>query len=197
MRIVGGSLSGRTIRAPSGDTTRPTSDKVRQALFNILYSRGAPMVKVLDLFAGSGALGLEAISRGAEHVDFVEADRAAADVIAENARKLGVESQIRLFRDKVHSFARRVTAGERDYDLIFIDPPYAQRALQQEALELASEVLAEGGLVVLEQERMDQPFDELPHLRLVDRRAYGQTAIALYRLHEDEHEPAAQGDDHG
>ena len=203
MRIVGGSLSGRGILAPRGDTTRPTSDKVRQALFNILYSRGAPMVKVLDLFADSGALGFETISRSAEHVDFVEADRLAGDTIADNAKKLGVERQIRLIRDKVHSFARRITPAERDYDLIFIDPPYAQRALQQEALDLASEVLAEGGLVVLEQERMDKPFDELAHLRLVDRRAYGQTAIALYQLtepdheHEHEHEPAAQGDDHG
>ena len=161
------------------------------------------MVKVLDLFADSGALGFETISRSAEHVDFVEADRLAGDTIADNAKKLGVERQIRLIRDKVHSFARRITPAERDYDLIFIDPPYAQRALQQEALDLASEVLAEGGLVVLEQERMDKPFDELAHLRLVDRRAYGQTAIALYQLtepdheHEHEHEPAAQGDDHG
>jgi 16S rRNA (guanine966-N2)-methyltransferase len=181
VRIVGGHLSGRSLRAPRGQTTRPTSDKVRQAIFNILFSRDAPMVKVLDLYAGSGALGLEAISRGAGHVDFVESDRHAADAIVENAKALGVDAQIRVFRDKVAGFKKRLCASERDYDLVFIDPPYADRGAQQLALDLASEVLAEGGLVVLEQESMDQPFDELPHLQLVDRRVYGQTAIALYQ----------------
>src|SRR6185312_3074704 len=94
MRIIGGRAGGRTLKAPKGEGTRPTSDKVRQAVFNILVTRAEPPARVLDLYAGSGALGLEALSRGAGHALFVDADRDACDLIRANATTLGLVADV-------------------------------------------------------------------------------------------------------
>ncbi len=184
MRIIGGQLSGRTLVAPRGQTTRPTSDKVRQALFNILYSRGAQMDKVLDLFAGSGALGFEALSRGAGQVDFVEHDRHAVAAIQENAKALGLQAQIRIHPDRVAAWGKRQSGSAERYDLVFIDPPYADATAQAEALRLASEVLAGQGLVVVEHERMDELPSAVGALTKIDQRSYGQTALTFYHRGE-------------
>lgn len=191
MRIVGGQFSGRSLVAPNGLATRPTSDKVRQAVFNILFSRGAAMDKVLDLFAGSGALGFEAISRGALEVVFVELDKNAVVAIEKNAKALDVSAQVKIHHDKVAAWAKRLRPDGPRFDLVFIDPPYADKGAQKNALAAASEVLAEHGLVVLEHDRMD----ELPPtlfggetnvLCRVDQRQYGQTAVSFYeRDHSD------------
>src|SRR5690348_4545839 len=96
MRIIGGTVGGRTLRAPRGSATRPTSDKVREALFNILGVRGPVPERVLDLYAGSGALGLESLSRGAKRAVFVESDRPTCELIRKNAELLGLEAGIRV-----------------------------------------------------------------------------------------------------
>ena len=123
MRIIAGEFGSRRIQTPSGTSTRPTLDKTRESLFNILSGRLAG-ARVLDLFAGSGALGLEALSRGASHADFCDKSRQAAMAIAENISSLQLETRTRLLRMD-WSRALQSLAGEgARYDLIFLDPPY-------------------------------------------------------------------------
>lgn len=126
MRIIAGAYRGRTINAPKGDTTRPTADRTRETLFSMLTSRlgSFDQLRVLDLFAGSGALGLEALSRGAGHCTFVEQDRAALDALRANARSLGVLDQCDIRGSSVLSLG----PANQAYDLILLDPPYASGA---------------------------------------------------------------------
>jgi 16S rRNA (guanine966-N2)-methyltransferase len=124
MRVVGGELKGRRLVAPPGDRTRPTSDRVRESIFNALWSRGAldDDTTVLDLFAGSGALGIEALSRGAAHATFVDDNAAARRAVAENLRACGLTDRATVVADR----AERFLAGTTEtYDLAFCDPPYA------------------------------------------------------------------------
>lgn len=124
MRIISGQWRGRTIASPKGDTTRPTADRVREALFSMLTSRLGSFegLAVADLFAGSGALGFEALSRGAASCIFVEQDKAAADTLRANAEKLGVRADVR------QSSALSLGRATAPLDLIFMDPPYATGA---------------------------------------------------------------------
>jgi 16S rRNA (guanine966-N2)-methyltransferase len=126
MRVVGGELKGRRLVAPPGDRTRPTSDRVRESVFNALWSRGAlddDGGAVLDLFAGSGALGIEALSRGAVHATFVDDNAAARRVVAENLRACGLTDRATVVADRAERFL--AGAGDRRYGLAFCDPPYA------------------------------------------------------------------------
>nr|MDQ3588361.1 16S rRNA (guanine(966)-N(2))-methyltransferase RsmD [Actinomycetota bacterium] len=119
MRIVAGELGGRRLHAPSGRGTRPTADRVREALFSILGDVSG--ARVLDLYAGSGALGIEALSRGAVAADFVDSGRRAVEAIRRNLTELGREGEVHR-RDVLGWLAQ--AAGERTYDLVFCDPPY-------------------------------------------------------------------------
>jgi len=124
MRVVGGTARGRRLVAPPGDGTRPTSDRVREAVFNSLWSRGAVEdASVVDLFAGSGALGIEALSRGAAHATFVDDDALARKAIGENLRATGLAERADVVADRAERFLQR-RAG-RPFDLAFCDPPYA------------------------------------------------------------------------
>lgn len=125
MRIIAGEWRGRTIEAPPGQSTRPTADRLRETLFNMLASRLGSLegLRVADLFAGSGALGLEALSRGAAHATFVESDSGAAYSIARNAAKLGASDRVQILRGSALSLPRSAP-----FDLIFADPPYGQGA---------------------------------------------------------------------
>src|SRR3954466_11889043 len=121
MRVIAGSYGGRTLKAPVGDATRPTSDRVREALFSILGERthGA---RVLDLFAGSGALGIEALSRGAQSVTFVDDAPAAIKAVAGNLQALSADAEVR--RREALRFLRAASARGAQYDLVFLHPPY-------------------------------------------------------------------------
>src|SRR5438874_2516489 len=121
MRIVGGELRGRVLQAPPGQDTRPTSEKVREAIFNILPDLMDR--EVLDLFAGTGALGLEALSRGAEHVTFVEKSRNVAQVLKANIDKLALADRTRVVTGDALQMIKRPLA-QRPYSLVFLDPPY-------------------------------------------------------------------------
>jgi 16S rRNA (guanine966-N2)-methyltransferase len=171
MRIVAGSCKGATIYAPKGRDTRPTSDRVREAAFAILGSvEGA---KVLDLFAGSGALGLEALSRGAARATFVESDPAAVKVIERNLEKLGLEGRI-LRSDAVRHLAR---TDER-YDVIFVDPPYEMvEFLRMPLAEHLPRVLSEDGNVVFETAAGVEPELSLP---VRSTRRHGSTQLTVF-----------------
>jgi 16S rRNA (guanine966-N2)-methyltransferase len=133
MRVVGGDLKGRRLAAPPGDRTRPTSDRVRESIFNALWSRGAldDETTVLDLFAGSGALGIEALSRGAAHATFVDDNAAARRTVAENLAATGLTDRATVVADRAERFLAATAAtvattlGPSRYDLAFCDPPYA------------------------------------------------------------------------
>jgi 16S rRNA (guanine(966)-N(2))-methyltransferase RsmD len=174
MRIIAGTLGGRRISAPSGTATRPTSDRVREALFSIL-GRRVVGARVLDLFAGSGALGIEALSRGAASAVFV--DDAPAAVRAVRANLHGLEAEV--VRRDARSWLRTARDAALIYDLVFLDPPYRQAPeLGSVLAEPVAAVLAPGGLVVSECDRRT-PLD-LPTLTLEDERRYGDTLIRFH-----------------
>jgi 16S rRNA (guanine966-N2)-methyltransferase len=175
MRIVAGSRKGHRIDAPKGVVTRPTSDRVREAVFSMLGSvEGA---QVLDLFAGSGALGLEALSRGATGCVFVESDRQAARVIQSNLEKLRLTGAVVVTRDAIAAL-RDERARARRYDLVLADPPYEDWERHETSLaELVPAVVADDGLVVVETADRIEP--ELP-LDLVTARRYGSARITVF-----------------
>jgi 16S rRNA (guanine966-N2)-methyltransferase len=173
MRIIAGDRRGSKIAAPKGDTTRPTSDRVREAAYNLI----GPVddAAVLDLFAGSGAMGLEALSRGARRCVFVESDRAACRVIHDNLEKLRFTGALVLEKDAFQ--ALREERG-RTYDLIIVDPPYGTWPdLEQRLAEALPPLLAPDGLLVVETSAKIEP--ELP-LEPVTSRRYGSARITLF-----------------
>ena len=179
MRIIAGSRKGARIFAPKGAETRPTGDRAREAAFNLIGPlEGA---HVLDLFAGSGAMGLEALSRGAASATFVEKDRAAADTIVRNLDKLDL-SGATVVRDDAARALAADAASTRRYDLVLIDPPYRMLAglLPTLALYLPN-VVAPDGLVVVESEAREEP--ELPLPKRTSRR-YGSVRITVFESHE-------------
>ena len=175
MRIVAGSRKGHRIAAPKGVVTRPTSDRVREAVFSIIGPvEGAA---VLDLYAGSGALGLEALSRGAASCVFVERDRAAARVIQGNLEKLRLTGAVVESRDAA-SALRNERARKRRFDLVLADPPYEEWDAHAGTLtELLPDVLADDALVVVETSDRVEP--QLP-LDLVTTRRYGSARITVF-----------------
>jgi 16S rRNA (guanine966-N2)-methyltransferase len=183
MRIVGGRLKGRALNGPRGDGVRPTSDRLRESLFNVLahsYGDPVPGARVIDLFAGTGALGLEAVSRGAAFALLVDDGAQARALIRANVENLGLGGVTRIFRRD----ARRLGDAPPGpaYDLAFLDPPY-DRGLAEPALTS----LARGGwlkpdaLVVVE-EAAAAMFEPAPGYELLERRDYGETELILLRF---------------
>ena len=172
MRIIAGSHRGRRIAAPRGRTTRPTSDRVRENAFNLIGPVDG--AEVIDLFAGSGALGLEALSRGATRATFVESDRGACRVVNSNLDSLGLPGTVRC-----QDVARALAQEPGTFDLVLCDPPY-DYDLGRIAPALPR-LLRPGGLLVLEStSRRDPP--ELPGLAVRTSRVYGSARLTLYEL---------------
>jgi len=184
MRIVAGKFRGASIEAPKGLATRPTSDRVRQALFNVL-EHGSPRfdfegARVLDLFAGSGALGLEALSRGARYAVFIEESAAARAAIGRNVEAFGLTSVTKIWRRDATKLGEAGTL--QPFQLIFCDPPYG-KGLGKRALEEAIDGgWAEQGAIAVLEERIDAAIHWPPSLREIDRRRYGDTQIAIARI---------------
>ncbi|HWE23671.1 MAG TPA: 16S rRNA (guanine(966)-N(2))-methyltransferase RsmD, partial [Myxococcales bacterium] len=177
-RIVGGDLRGRTLHTVRGQSTRPTADRVRQSLFDRLGQR-CDGLRVLDLYAGTGALAFEALSRGAAHATLVEADARAAQVIERNAVELGCAARCTLVRDEVERALPRLRGP---YDLVFSDPPYALRAAQPTLDALAAAGLVpSGGRVVLERDRREPQPLPADGFELEDERRYGDTLVLIVR----------------
>lgn len=183
LRIVAGELRGRRIRVLPGSRVRPTPDKVREALFDIL-GPGLVGIAVLDACAGSGALGFEALSRGASSATFIEADRKVLDLLRENAERLGVGPRCRLLGGKAEALIASRRAGGT-FDLVLADPPYAEPlgAPILNALLAAPGTLAAGARVVLERDaRSDAASASRPGLPLVRTARYGRTCLDFYVL---------------
>jgi 16S rRNA (guanine966-N2)-methyltransferase len=175
VRVIAGRWGGRRLAAPKGAATRPTSDRVREALFSILGDR-VHDARVLDLFAGSGALGLEALSRGAAEATFVDSAPAAIAALKANLDDLGAEAEVH--RSDALRFLRAAAGKARHYDLVLLDPPYRLAARLGRALsEALPAVLAHDALVVSESDRRAPLALDLP---LTDERRYGDTLIRIH-----------------
>ena len=176
VRIIAGSNKGARIFAPKGQDTRPTGDRAREAAFNLIGPVDG--AAVLDLFAGSGAMGLEALSRGAARAVFVEDDREACRTIDRNLDKLRLSGARVVQQDALRALAAEAAAGRR-YDLVLVDPPYEMfSSLQNGLSKYLPAVLAEDGLVVVETGARDDP--ELPPLSKRTSRRYGSARISLF-----------------
>jgi 16S rRNA (guanine966-N2)-methyltransferase len=178
VRIVAGSLRGRVLRAPTGAATRPTSEKVREAIFAILPDVGG--ARVLDLFAGSGALGLEALSRGAVHATFVDAARAALTAVRTNVRALGLEDRSAIVQADAVAFAARAAASP--WDVVFVDPPYASELAIRAVGAIPAANLNENAVIVIEHDRRNSPPETIGSLLQTDQRRYGDTLVSFYRV---------------
>ncbi len=173
-RIVAGSARGRRLEVPPGQGTRPTGEKVRAAVFNMLgqFFDGG---QVLDLYAGTGALALEALSRGCAGAVCVEADRGAVEVLRRNVAALGFTERVEVRVGRAEAVAARLPAG---FALAFIDPPYLEGP--EAGLALAGPLLLPGGRAVAEHDARRPPPGQLGPLRLVETRRYGGTGISIY-----------------
>jgi 16S rRNA (guanine966-N2)-methyltransferase len=176
MRIVAGTLKGRRIAAPTWEGLRPTSDKLRETLFNVLASRieGA---RVLDGFAGTGAVGIEALSRGAAHVTFVERDRRAIALIKSNLERCDITDRYAIIPARFAGTARPPDGGS--FDVIFLDPPYGARELI-EAIEAAAPLVEPQTLLVVEHARRDPAPDSMEKLVRTRVLTSGDSALAFY-----------------
>jgi 16S rRNA (guanine966-N2)-methyltransferase len=186
MRIVSGSFRGKTLAAPQGEATRPTSDRARQAIFNILehaaWSNGVRDQRVIDLFAGSGALGFEALSRGAAFCLFVETDTAARGAIRENVEAMGQFGTTRVHRRDATDLGVRPGADGPAFELAFLDPPYA-KGLGEIALESLATGgwLAPGAIAVFER-GASEPDLSVPGYTSLDVRDYGAARVHFFRF---------------
>ncbi|MBY0422485.1 MAG: 16S rRNA (guanine(966)-N(2))-methyltransferase RsmD [Parvularculaceae bacterium] len=185
MRIVGGAFRGRTIAAPKGSSTRPTADGAREALFNVLAHRddfSFEGARVIDLFAGSGALGLEAMSRGAAWCLFVETDAAARGAIRDNVETLGLFGATRIHRRSATSLGDKPAGVGAPFTLAFLDPPYAMD-LCAPCLDVlrAGRWLADAALVVVEQGEREAPAEAQGFVE-EDRRRWGAAQVGIYRF---------------
>ncbi|MGH2896342.1 MAG: 16S rRNA (guanine(966)-N(2))-methyltransferase RsmD [Solirubrobacteraceae bacterium] len=174
MRVIAGTHGGRELTAPKGRGTRPTSDRVREALFSILGD--VHDLRVLDLFAGSGALGIEALSRGAAQATLVDSAAAAQVAIRRNLGALGMDAE--LVRQPAERFLQAALRDARQYDLVFLDPPYRHAStLGRELTSALMPILAADARVVAESDRRSPLGLELT---LLDERRYGDTLIQIY-----------------
>jgi 16S rRNA (guanine(966)-N(2))-methyltransferase RsmD len=183
MRIIAGSLRSRTLETPPGLATRPTSDRLRETLFNVLAPRiqGAAF---LDLYAGSGAVGIEALSRGAARVGFVEQEPKALKALRGNLERLGISSGFRIDSSSVAASLKHLGKGNERFNLVFLDPPWDAGAQYAATLGLlggsASELLADGALVIAEhrrKERLEDRYGSLERTRLHEQ---GDAALSFY-----------------
>ena len=173
MRVVAGEAGGRFLVAPEGTTTRPTSDRVRESVFNMLVSLGATEdARVLDLYAGSGALGIEALSRGAATCVFVEQDRAAVEAIHENLETLGFDGRAKVVQADVLTWVER---NESDFDLVLADPPYADEDWEPLLGSIhATTFVAESGNRLVPHPRWD----------VAREKKYGTTLVSVLTMKE-------------
>lgn len=185
MRIISGKYKGQRLTAFKADHIRPTTDRVKESQFNILFGRleGA---EVLDLFAGTGNLGLEALSRGARHVSFVEKHPKSLQLIKENIKKLGLaKEQYSIIATDVFAFLKQASGS--GYDVIFIDPPFTEQLADQvmRQLSLCGDLLSPGGVISIESEKKEKLLERYGELVRMDQRHFGDKVLSFFSLAED------------
>jgi 16S rRNA (guanine966-N2)-methyltransferase len=181
MRIIGGLYRSRLISMPKGVEIRPTQDKVRQAMFNVLGDISGK--RVLELFAGSGAFGIEAISRGAVYVTFVDNNFKCAETVETNLKSLGIADNVYdIIRTNALSVLPRLSKGDEKYDIIFLDPPYYQGLSKKCLINIDSyDILAPNGHVIVEHFKKDELATDLKTIVFDKDRQYGDTVVSIFR----------------
>ncbi len=195
MRVISGSARGRKLKGPPSHATRPMTDKLKGAVFNSLASLGVEPVHVLDLFAGTGSIGIEALSRGAESADFVDMGREPCTVIRTNLKTTGFDGKSTVHQMSVSTYIARAS---KTYDMIFIDPPYADPEIIPTLAKLEQSGLVQSGtIVVLGHSPRVSPPDQLGRLEALRHRCHGDTCFSIYEVVEegDRQEPAAPDDE--
>jgi 16S rRNA (guanine966-N2)-methyltransferase len=186
MRIVAGQYRGKALIAPEGHATRPTSDRARESIFNILehapWSPGLRDSRIVDLFAGSGALGLEALSRWAAFALFVETDEAARGAIRDNIEALGLFGQTRIHRRDASDLGLRPSSAGPAFDLAFLDPPYGKGLGERCLAELEAHGWLKPGAVVVFERGVEEPDIAVDGFELLDERTYGAARVLFLKL---------------
>ena len=179
MRIISGRLRGKKLHTFKGTDIRPTSDRTREAIFSILSDR-IPGAHVLDLFAGSGAMGIEALSRQAAAATFVDKAQPAIDLIKKNIRACGLEARARIVKWDIRRSLACLDAWQPPFDLIFLDPPYGQKLADPALSHLINAgAMAPDACLVLEHGRIEELVLPRNHFQLNDRRRYGKTLVSV------------------
>ena len=181
MRVITGSARGRRLFTLEGNDVRPTTDRVKEALFSIVQFELEGR-RVLDLFAGSGQLGIEALSRGAQSVVFVDRSKKAADIVRKNLELTGFSKNASVICGDSLSFLKNRSP---EFDIAFLDPPYSTGLLQQ-ALELVPSVMKEGGCILCEAPPDEKMSESVADFRLMKKYKYGKVSLFLYRIPEKE-----------
>lgn len=185
MRIIAGTSRGRRLISPADKSIRPTGDRVKEAVFSMLTYE-IPGSKVLDLFAGTGSLGLEALSRGAEFVTFVENSRKSLNVLKQNISITGFEGQCEVINDDALRALEGFEKAGRVFDLIFIDPPYMENLYQKVLFCIVKYgIIRKGGIIVVEHPAAMRADDFHIQLKQLKRKRYGNTAISIYTRGDD------------
>jgi len=184
MRVIAGKYRSRTLKSVPGKETRPTYDRLKETLFNVLQSAGKLQGAIfLDLFAGTGAIGVEALSRGAVGVHFVELNRKAARVIRENLENLGITEDVEVL--DVSADEALITLERRgiEFDICFLDPPYQMQGIYEQTLRLlaSGSVLKEGAVVVAEHDKRFDPGDGYGKLARYRKLEQGESSLSFYR----------------
>ncbi|MFN7250961.1 MAG: 16S rRNA (guanine(966)-N(2))-methyltransferase RsmD [Anaerobacillus sp.] len=180
MRVISGTCKGRPLKPVPGQTTRPTTDKVKEAIFNIIgpFFEGG---QGLDLYAGSGGLGIEALSRGMEKMVFVDQNPKAIEVVKLNLSACRFEGNAELYRNDAKRALKAVVKREIKFDVIFLDPPYAKQRLEEEIAFIAeNELLSEGGIIVTEHDASIHLGQSIEGMICTRREKYGDTGISIY-----------------
>jgi 16S rRNA (guanine(966)-N(2))-methyltransferase RsmD len=183
MKIGSGRFRGRNIDTPCGKKTRPTSGRLKKALFDII-APDLDGARVLDLYAGAGALGLEAISRGASHATFVERGRSVVNVIAGNLDKLGISEQAEILQCEIRAALHQLAQRGEKFDFVMLDPPYRSNLHAIVLWQIdASSVLASDGLIIIEHHHKLELGDAVGSLRKVRRVRAGESCLTFYKPH--------------
>jgi 16S rRNA (guanine966-N2)-methyltransferase len=184
MRVTGGEAKGRRLRVPKGQALRPTAGRVKEALFNIL-ARDLSGLKVLDLFAGTGNVSIEALSRGAAEAILVDSSTAAGKVIRENLRRLRLAGRAKVWIIPVSRALRLLARRGESFDMIFLDPPYEHRLVENSLQIIArGNLLRQAGILVAEHSLREKVESRYDSLVLSDQRRYGTTLLSFFRREE-------------
>ncbi|MCP1305941.1 16S rRNA (guanine(966)-N(2))-methyltransferase RsmD [Paenibacillus tyrfis] len=185
MRVISGSAKGRPLKAVPGMGTRPTTDKVKEAVFSMIgpYFDGG---QVLDLFAGTGGLSIEALSRGMDHAVLTDVDKKAIDTIRHNLQATGMTERAEVYRNDAMRALKALSKREARFDLVFLDPPYKLKVIGELLEELQQGgLLADGARIVVEHDAEDRHEGDFGKLEWLRRAEYGDTAITIYRTRSE------------
>lgn len=179
MRITGGTARGRILKVPGNADIRPTTDRTREAIFSILQSAGVDLSRCLDLYAGTGALGIEALSRGADWVDFVDKDRRCCEVIRENLKTVGFSDKAKVYCGDVMKTLEKL---DGKYDAVFLDPPYADTSIGTVIGNLcALRLIKDTSFIIASHSSRTEMNESYGNLTIFKSRIYGDTAISIYK----------------